>query len=80
MFERIDEIADRFEARLSLFEKRIRRALRLRALIVFVPVAVLAISVNLFTYLTQKIVSFKKIFRIVLIEENIFSKKWTRIY
>ena len=59
MFERIDEIADRFEARLSLFEKRIRRALRLRALIVFVPVAVLAISVNLFTYLTQKIVSFK---------------------
>ena len=32
------------------------------------------------TYLTQKIVSFKKIFRIVLIEENVFSKKWTRIY
>lgn len=50
MFERIDEIADRFEVRLNLFEKRIGRALRLRALIVFVPIAVLVISVNLFIY------------------------------
>lgn len=50
MFERVDEITDRFEDRLNLFEKRIRRALKLRALIVFVPVAVLAISVNLFIY------------------------------
>ena len=50
MFERVDKVTDRFEARLNLFEKRIKRALRIRFLSLFIPIVATAFFVNVFIY------------------------------
>lgn len=50
MFERVDKVTDRFEARLNLFEKRIKRALRIRMLFIFGSCVTFAFLMNVFIY------------------------------